>query len=78
MCKAVGNIFSWLFSRQPAGFEENTVAIDEDQNFRQSTLKWNVTSSDDNNTTITCIVVSLDPFTKEESDPALLLVQGMS
>ena len=77
MCKAVGNIFSWLFSRQPAGFEEKTVAIDEDQDFRQSTLKWNVTSSN-NNIIITCVVVSLDPFTREESDPALLLVQGMS
>ena len=51
------------------------VPVNEMQNLRMSTLRILVTSTD-NATNITCVVVSLNPFTNDESDPVLLLVQG--
>ena len=74
VCRGIASIFSWEINRS-VDYEEHTVPINANENFRQSTLKWIATSSD-NNSSVLCIAIILDPFTKDKSDPALLLVQG--
>ena len=75
VCRGIASIFSWEINNQSVDYEEHTVPINANENFRQSTLKWIVTSSD-NNSSVSCIAIILDPFTKDKSDPALLLVLG--
>ena len=78
-CTAVTNGFAWEANGQQLDNNEEvviaTVPVNVVQNLRMSTLRILVTSSD-NATNITCVVVSLSPFTSDESDPVLLLVQG--
>ena len=79
-CTAVANGFAWEANGQQLDSNEvvaiANVPVNEMQNLRMSTLRILVTSTD-NATNITCIVVSLNPFTNDESDPVLLLVQGV-
>ena len=77
ICRGTASIFTWKINNHSIDFEfeEHTVPINANQNFRQSTLKWIATSSD-NNSGVSCIAIILDPLTNDESDPALLLVQG--
>ena len=73
ICRGIANIFSWKINNQSVHFEEPPVPINANENFRQSTLKWIVTYSD-NNSIVLCIAIIDDP--NDESEPALLLVQG--
>ena len=79
-CTGVASSFIWkangtvLTSNELEIFVSQLIAVEQD--FRISTLKIKV-SSVENATKITCSAVSLDPFTTDESEPALLLVQGI-
>ena len=76
-CTAVANAFSWRANGQEIisgkGFVITYVFLA--LYIRMSTLRMMV-SSTDNATNITCLVISLSPFSFDISDPALLLVQG--
>ena len=79
-CTAIATAFIWEANR--VGIDEGneiavtTIVLNKAQDLRMSTLRIVVSSSSYNAVNITCIAVSLSPFTSEESDPALLLVQG--
>ena len=78
-CTAVASTFIWEANKVGITEEEGTaimtIALNEAQSIRMSTLRIKVTTTD-NAVNITCIAVSLSPFTSEESIPVLLLVQG--
>ena len=77
VCTAVGEFFIWKSNDKQIDYGIELEEInDEIDDHRRSTLKKNVTLAD-NNTFITCIVVSLNPDKHVTSDSALLLVQGM-
>ena len=79
-CTAVANGFAWKANGQQLDNEDEVAIlnapVNELLNIRISTLRVLVTSTD-NDTNITCVVVSLNPFTSDESDSVLLLVQGI-
>ena len=82
-CTALhASTFFWLANNQTIlnsnGIEISPVILvgAESEGIRMSILRVAV-SSIDNATNITCSAVTLSPFTKNESDPALLLVQGI-
>ena len=54
----------------------HAIPVNLSQNVRMSILRMTVTSAD-NAVKITCIASWLKPISSDESDPALLLVQGM-
>ena len=76
-CTAVANGFTWEANQKQLdngeGIFITSVLV---QNILISTLRMAV-SSTDNATNITCTAISLEPFTKDQSNPVLLLVQGM-
>ena len=79
-CTAFANTFLWIANNQSIvinnGIEISPVIpVDEAINLRMSKLRVPV-SAIDNATNITCSAVILDPLTIDESEPALLLVQG--
>ena len=79
-CTGVANTFFWkantLFLSNNGNeiFISPIIALDHD--IRMSTLKVKV-SSVDNATNITCSAITLTTFIIDESEPALLLVQGI-
>ena len=79
-CTAVGDSFVWIANGididEEVGTILTTVLVDEMEGIRRSTVRIPV-SSTDNSANITCIAVSFSPLSKDESDPALLLVQGI-
>ena len=78
-CTYVGDALRWKANGQNIFNNQNGFAIFEvplvSQGLIMSTLTV-VTSLDKNNTNITCIAVSED-HSFDESEPALLLLQGM-
>ena len=80
-CTAVANGFTWYANGQQIDNGEGVaitpeIPVNENLNIRMSTLRMAVVSVN-NSTNITCIAFLLDPISSEESDPALLLVQGI-
>ena len=79
-CTAVGNSFVWRANGIEIDEDTGTilmlVLVDGTEGIRRSTLRMSV-SSTNNAANITCIVISLSPFSTDESDPVLLLVQGI-
>ena len=55
----------------------HAIPVNLSQNVRMSILRMTVTSAD-NAVKITCIASWLKPISSDESDPALLLVQGVN
>ena len=52
------------------------VVVNEMQSIRLSTMRVMVSSLDSNGANITCTAVKISPLSNDESEPALLLVQG--
>ena len=82
ICTAVGNTITWRANGQQIDEGEKvditTVIVNNALNIRMSTLRLTV-SATDNAVNITCFAVSFSPgFTLIESNPAILLIQGIS
>ena len=79
-CTAVGNSLFWRANGIEIDEEMGTtltiVLVDGTEGIRRSTLRMSV-SSTDSAANITCTAVSASPLSSDESDPALLLVQGI-
>ena len=77
-CTATASTFIWKANGQVIVSNDAIVTVDEtnEVTVRMSTLRVMVTSID-NSSNITCEAITLTPFAKDESDPALLLVQGI-
>ena len=58
------------------GIAITETVVNEMQNIRTSSLKLMVSSLENKTANITCTAVKLSPFSKDESEPALLFVQG--
>ena len=77
-CSGIGSLLVW--SRDGTdlvngnGIAITTVTIDASEDLLMSTLSLPVSSTNASN--ITCSVGRTSPLLKNESDPALLLVQG--
>ena len=82
-CTGIGSTFFWkangteLSNDGKKIFIAPPLLVDEVQDLKISTLRVTVASTD-NATNITCTAIKLDPFSiSNESEPALLLVQGI-
>ena len=79
-CTAVGNSLFWRANGIEIDEEMGTtltiVLVDGTEGVRRSTLRMSV-SSTDNAANITCTAISVSPLSSDESDPVLLLVQGI-
>ena len=75
-CTAVGTSLFWRANGieidEEMGTTLTTVLVDGTEGIRRSTLR----TSTDNAANITCTAISASPLASDESDPALLLVQG--
>ena len=75
-CTAVANAFVWRKNRMDITTGITTVVVDQVQSVGMSTLRMTVSSLMDNAANITCTAVKSIPFSNDESEPALLLIQG--
>ena len=77
-CTAVANSFTWQANGQQIDNGEEAVItpvlVNETKNIRMSTLTLMSVS---NSTNVTCTAIRVTNFSRADSDPALLLVQGI-
>ena len=78
-CTAIANTFVWKandteLKNSDAILIIPVILLDEVQGIRMSTLRMTVSSTDSVN--ITCNAISLSPLSSDESEPALMMVQG--
>ena len=80
-CIGIGNFISWDINGKPldddtAGFDQMIVTLNQTQGLRKSTLTV-VALLENNNTNLSCIVVSVSLSLYFISEPALFRIQGM-
>ena len=79
-CIGIGNFINWNINGKPlddsrAGFDQMIVTLNKTQSLRKSTIIA-VVLLENNNTNLSCIVVSLSLKLSIISEPALFRIQG--
>ena len=79
-CIGIGNFINWNINGKPlddnrAGFDQMVVTLNKTQGLRKSTIIA-VALLENNNTNLSCIVVSLSLSLSVISEPALFRIQG--